>query len=134
MHYVGIDSSENMLKVFAERFPLATLVCVDFEGEISHIQGENDYCIIFNVVPHFENLLRVFMNANELLKTGGQLVMVHCRTREELKAHHKAINYTSAKEEPIPLDDELKELCRKTGFEIKMIEDEKYFYFECVKI
>lgn len=133
MHYVGIDISEEMLKAFAQRFPLATLVCGDFEGEISHIQGDNDFCIIFNAVPHFENLFRVFMNASELLKRGGKLVIVHCRTRAGLKAHHEAIQYTSPKAEPIPLDEELQTLCRETGFEIKVIEDTSYFYFECMK-
>lgn len=134
MHYVGIDISEKMLETFAERFPLATLVCEDFEGDISHIQGDNDYCIIFNAVPHFENLFRVFENANELLKVGGRFIIVHCRTREGLKAHHAAINYQSPKAEPIPLDEELVTLCREARFEIAALEDEDYFYFECVKL
>ncbi len=133
MYYVGIDISEEMLKIFRERFPLATLVCEDFEGEISHIQGENDYCILFNVIPHFDNLLSVFKNASKLLKCGGRLVIVHSRTRAGLKAHHKAINFTSNKEEPIPLDEEFITLCQAAGFQIEALEDQNYFYLQCIK-
>lgn len=134
VHYVGIDYAENMLQKFAERFPLATLVCGDFEKDVSHIQRDNDYCIIFNAVPHFEDLLSVFKNANKLLKSGGKLVIVHCRTREGLKAHHAKIGYTSNKKEPIPLDEEFMTLCKQTGFENVILEDEAYFYFEGIKL
>lgn len=132
-HYKGIDISEEMLEQLKKRFVDAEVSCMDFEKMAITPEEKYDYCIIFNSIPHFDNLNTTFQKAYHLLKEEGKLVIVHCRTRKQLKEHHKKIGYISPKEEPIPLDEELIRLCRKIGFKNDIIKDEDYFYFECQK-
>lgn len=133
VEYVGMDISDKMLEQFKGRFPEANLVQGDFENEWHQWGEEFDYCIIFNSIPHFNDMIMTIMHAASYLKEGGKLAIVHCRTREGLKAHHRAIGYQSQKEEPIPLNEELVALCRDEAFGDIMIEESHYFYFEATK-
>jgi demethylmenaquinone methyltransferase/2-methoxy-6-polyprenyl-1,4-benzoquinol methylase len=97
-----------MLKELKTKYPNAETVCADFEDEFS-MNYKFDFVIIFNSIPHFENLNMVFLNAYNNLKKNGKFIIVHTRTRHELKEHHKSIGYVG-KIDPIPSDDKLIEL------------------------
>jgi ubiquinone/menaquinone biosynthesis C-methylase UbiE len=130
-NYVALDISENMLKELKSLYPKAKTICDDFDKEIK-LKDKFDYIIIFNSIPHFENLNIVFSNASRYLKVGGTFAIVHSKTRDGLRQHHKSIGYNLGRA-AIPLDDTLYELVRRYEFRECTIKDEEFFYFSCKK-
>ncbi|MBF4693501.1 class I SAM-dependent DNA methyltransferase [Fusibacter ferrireducens] len=129
--YLGLDISENMLSAFRTVFPDAKTLCGNFDDNI-HLNQSFDLCIIFNSIPHFENLEMVFKNAYNHLKPEGMFAIVHARTRQGLKEHHQKINY-SISHDPIPSDDTLVQLCEANHFRLDTILDQDFFFFLCEK-
>ncbi|MBE9915649.1 class I SAM-dependent methyltransferase [Paenibacillus donghaensis] len=125
--YVAVDISNNMLKELKAKYPNAESFCADFEDEFS-MNYWFDFVIIFDSIPHFNNFDMVFLNAYKNLKNNGKFIIVHARTRHELKEHHKRIGYVG-KIDPIPSDDKLIELSNKYQFRNVCIEDEDYFCY-----
>ncbi|WMT39689.1 class I SAM-dependent methyltransferase [Paenibacillus sp. D2_2] len=125
--YVAVDISNNMLKELKAKYLNAETCCADFEEEFS-MNYWFDFVIIFNGIPHFDNINMVFLNVYNNLKNNGKLIIVHARTRHELEEHHKRIGYVG-KIDPIPNDDKLIELSQKYQFRNVCIEDEKYFCY-----
>lgn len=128
--YTGIDIADKMVEEFLSVYPQAEVRCADFESELP-LEGGYDDVIIFNSIPHFNDLDRVFENAYKLLRPSGTFAIAHARTREGLREHHKKIGHVSGKKHPIPEDAELTGLCAKHGFEGVIIEDSEYFFFSC---
>ncbi|MBD8045775.1 MAG: class I SAM-dependent methyltransferase [Clostridium argentinense] len=128
--YIAVDISEKMIKEFLQFYPNADVRLMNFENKIK-FEETFDYIIIFNSIPHFYDLNSVFENAYNNLKPHGKFIIAHCRTREDLKEHHKLIGYTSI--DPIPKDDTLNKLCNKYNFKEMKIHDINYFYFCCKK-
>ncbi|MDP4087782.1 MAG: class I SAM-dependent methyltransferase [Bacillota bacterium] len=130
-YYVALDISENMLAELKSLYPEATTICGDFDKEI-RLEDKFDYIIIFNSIPHFENLDMVFSNASRHLKVEGVFAIVHSRTREGLKQHHKNIGYSLGRD-AIPSDITLYELVERYEFKDCVVTDEDFFYFSCKK-
>lgn len=130
-NYIALDISEKMLEELKALYPEAKTICTDFDKEVE-LEQKFDYIIIFNSIPHFENLDIVFSNANKHLKNGGTFAIVHARTREGLKEHHKKIGFNLGRE-AIPNDDILGKLVKKYDFKENIIEDDDFFYFSCTK-
>lgn len=130
-NYVALDISEKMLEELKTLYPEAKTICADFDKEVE-LEEKFDYIIIFNSIPHFANLDIVFSNANKHLKNGGTFAIVHTRTREGLKEHHKKIGFNLGRE-AIPNDDILDKLVKKYGFGESVIEDDDFFYFSCIR-
>ncbi|PAB60368.1 class I SAM-dependent DNA methyltransferase [Anaeromicrobium sediminis] len=129
--YLGLDISEKMLEELKRTFPDADTICMDFDERVE-INDKFDYIIIFNSIPHFENMNIVFENAANLLNNNGKFSIIHARTREGLKEHHRRIGYNLGRE-AIPTDVVLKELSEKYNFSQIHIQDEDFFYFSCIK-
>lgn len=127
-NYIAIDISDEMVKKFLSIYPDTDVRCMDFEKKIVLSQSF-DYIIIFNSIPHFNDLNVVFENAFNNLKVGGKFVIAHSKTRQGLLDHHKKIGYKSDKKEPIPLDETLLELCSRYNFRNIETEDVEYYYF-----
>lgn len=83
--YIAFDISENMLNELVQLYPEVETICGDFDKEIN-LENKFNYIIIFNSIPHFENLDIVFLNAKRHLKAGGVFAIVHSRTRRWSKA------------------------------------------------
>ncbi len=130
-NYVALDISENMLNELKSLYPEAKTICDDFDKEIK-LEDKFDYIIIFNSIPHFENLNIVFSNASRHLKAGGIFAIVHSKTRDGLKQHHKSIGYNLGRD-AIPNDITLYELAGRNGFKDCIVNDEDFFYFSCKK-
>jgi len=130
-NYVALDISENMLKELKGLYPEAKTICDDFDKEVK-LEAIFDYIIIFNSIPHFENLDIVFANAYRHLKIGGTFAIVHSKTRGGLKQHHKNIGYNLGRD-AIPCNTALRELVEKNEFIDCIIDDEDFFYFSCRK-
>jgi len=129
--YVALDVSENMLKELKSLYPEAKTICDDFDRRVI-LEDSFDYIVIFNSIPHFENLDTVFDNASRHLKYGGTFAIVHSRTREGLKQHHRSIGYDMDRP-AIPENVVLKETAARLGFKDCIITDEDFFYFSCTK-
>lgn len=130
-HYLGLDISEKMLSSFQATFPNAPTLIGNFDAPLN-LDAKYDLCIIFNSIPHFENMEAVFENAYNSLKSGGKFAIVHARTRKQLALHHQKINYQMTRD-AIPSDFTLMTLCKQYGFGFRTIVDLDFFYFECVK-
>ncbi|WP_315120255.1 class I SAM-dependent methyltransferase [uncultured Clostridium sp.] len=128
--YIAIDISENMVNEFLNIYPEVDVRQADFETIVS-FENPFDYIIIYNSIPHFNNLDMVFKNAYNNLKIGGKFIIAHSKTRDGLKEHHKNIGYVSDKKEPIPEDVTLLELSNKYNFKNIKIDDSDYFCFSC---
>lgn len=129
-NYLAVDISEKMLEELNKVFPKAKTKCLDFDKKVS-LAEKFDYVIIFNSIPHFENMHTIFENAKKLLNTSGKFAIIHSRTREGIKKHHKKIGYNLGRE-PIPTDVILNELSREYSFDDVVIKNEEFFYFSCI--
>lgn len=129
--YVAIDISDKMVKEFSDLHPGTDVRCLDFEADVL-LENNFNFVIIYNSIPHFNNLNSVFLNAYTNLKTGGKFSISHSRTREGLKEHHSRIGFNSGKE-PIPTDQTLYQLSKEYGFKNVVIENREYFFFSCEK-
>ncbi|QTL97859.1 methyltransferase domain-containing protein [Iocasia frigidifontis] len=129
--YIGIDIAENMIKEFTRLHPEADVRQADYESRIS-LDENFDIIIIFDSIPHFKKLDNVFDNSYNNLKSNGKFIIVHSKTREELKKHHKKIGYKPVRE-PIPNDETLISLSKKYNFKNIRIENKSYFMFICEK-
>jgi Methylase involved in ubiquinone/menaquinone biosynthesis len=129
--YVALDISENMLKELNALYPNTSTICANFDKELE-LNASFNYIVIFNSIPHFENLNIVFSNASRHLNPGGTFVIAHSKTRAGLKQHHKNIGYDLGRD-AIPNDIILQELVHKYNFKDYTVEDEDFFYFSCKK-
>ncbi|MBU3114467.1 class I SAM-dependent DNA methyltransferase [Clostridium lacusfryxellense] len=126
--YVGIDISGKMIEEFRNNYPLADLRKADFESKVL-LEIPFDYIIIFNSIPHFNNLDAIFENAYNNLNSEGKFIIAHSKTRQGLKEHHSRIGFVSDKKNPIPTDEQLLECCKIHGFSDLTIVDIDYFCF-----
>jgi len=127
--YMAIDISEKMLEEFARQYKDVKMQLLDFEKP-TKLKDKYDYIIIFNSIPHFEDLNAVFQNSKNNLKDGGKLSIIHTRTRLGLVEHHNRIDYNLGRA-AIPKDDTLDTLCNEHGFKIEEILDDDFFFFSC---
>ena len=126
--YVGVDISKKMIDVFFNSYPNVDVRLVDFESNVL-LEKSFDFIIIFNSIPHFNDLDSVFRNAYNNLKSGGTFIISHSKTREALKEYHRKIGYVPDKKEPIPSDERLLDCCKRYGFSNLNILDNDYFCF-----
>jgi len=126
--YVGVDNSQKMIEEFFIKYPNVDVRLVDFESNVL-FKKPFDYIIIFNSIPHFNELDAVFINAYNNLNSGGIFIISHSKTREGLKEHHRKIGYVPDKKEPIPSDELLLDYCKRYGFTDLNILDDEYFCF-----
>jgi len=130
-NYLGIDISEEMLIEFKKRFPEVKTCCMNFEEKVN-LDRKFDVIVLFDSIPHFERIDILFENAAEILNKGGIFYIIHSKTRNQLKEHHKKINY-NLNRDAIPNDMTLEKECLKLNLKNIIIEDEKFFFFNCQK-
>ncbi|MCS5421442.1 MULTISPECIES: class I SAM-dependent DNA methyltransferase [Psychrilyobacter] len=130
-NYLGIDISEEMLMEFKKRFPEVETCCMNFEEKIN-LDRKFDIIVLFDSIPHFERIDILFENAAKILNKGGIFYIIHSKTRNQLKEHHKKINY-NLNRDAIPNDMTLEKECLKLNLKNIVIKDEKFFFFSCQK-
>lgn len=129
-YYLGIDIASKMLDVFKEKFPEANVKRVDFETKIE-LDKTFDFVIVFDTIPHLQKIDMVFKNAYKQLKIGGVFLIVHSKTRQELKEHHDKIEHDQ--DNAIPTDEVLRLMSWTYGFEDMLVKDDDYFLFSAKK-
>jgi len=132
-YYMGVDISDNMLEQFVKAYSDVYLKQLDFNSRLKEDLGTYDYVIIYNSIPHFDQLDLVFENAKRCLNKNGVFSIIHARSRQGLREHHKRIGYVP-QGDSIPTDETLRLLCSTHDFEASFIEDDDFFYFSCKKV
>jgi ubiquinone/menaquinone biosynthesis C-methylase UbiE len=125
----AIDYSEKMVQTCKRKHSHIKNVNITI-GDIEEgtIHPETfDAVICFCVFPHLENKQRALKNINNLLKSGGKLVIAHALSSEELKAHHKKVSEHVA-QSVLPEKAEMTQLLEQTGFVGISITDEPGCY------
>lgn len=126
---VGIDISENMVKLAREKFPEAKVIC----GDATDFAFEEkfDVIMIYNAFPHFDRAEKLIENLSDSLKPSGRLSVAHGISEKELNECHSG----SAKNVslPLPKKEELSEML-KPYFDVDvLISDERMYMVSGVK-
>lgn len=124
--YLGIDISPKMIEVFKEKHPDADIKRIDFENNVE-LDKKFDFVIIYDTIPHLDKIDMVFKNAHKHLKVGGQFLIIHSKTRRELKKQKDEVGHRQ--EESIPTDEVLKLMSWTYNFEDTRINDQDYFLY-----
>ncbi|WP_018963672.1 class I SAM-dependent methyltransferase [Coprothermobacter platensis] len=89
---VGLDYSENMLKIAKTKFPKETYPNIDFIlGDIMTFSPtqEFDFVICYSSFPHFPDKEGSIRKMAKLLKKGGKLAILHSESREHINTMHR---------------------------------------------
>ena len=76
--------------------------------------GHFDRVICFAAFPHFERPEKAVCEMGRVLRVGGELIIAHLMSREELARHHAT--HQSVKEDRLPDHDQMKALFLSAGF------------------
>ncbi|KAA6317196.1 Ubiquinone/menaquinone biosynthesis C-methyltransferase UbiE [termite gut metagenome] len=130
---VCFDISPQMLLELKKKYPAAHTVQGNFEA-FDCKKEYFDCILIFNTFPHFKHQAGAVKKVFEMLVGGGQFVIFHSLTREELaRAHGEGKDITR---DILPSQSELKNMFLKAGFKNKNIvlqEDENGCFFSATK-
>jgi demethylmenaquinone methyltransferase/2-methoxy-6-polyprenyl-1,4-benzoquinol methylase len=82
----GVDISQEMAKIAAEKFPEVNVVCGDVE-EVDFGRSF-DAIMVYNAFPHFPEPAKLIEALARLVKPGGRLSVAHGMSRAALQSHH----------------------------------------------
>ena len=82
----GIDISPEMVKIAAEKFPAANIICGDVEEYA--FERMFDLVMVFNAFPHFPEPARLIEALAAVTKPGGRLSIAHGMSKAQLDKHH----------------------------------------------
>ena len=107
----GVDVSPKMIEIAKAKFngPNINLICAD--AQTYDFNKKFDKCVIFNALPHFTNLEKLFSNLAKYLKPQGVITIAHDKSREEINKHHE--HKASGVSNELLRQDELKLLMEK---------------------
>lgn len=82
----GIDISQEMARIAAEKFPEVKVICGDVEE--AKFDKLFDAIMVYNAFPHFPDPARLIEVLARAVKPGGRLSVAHSMSREKLQQHH----------------------------------------------
>jgi ubiquinone/menaquinone biosynthesis C-methylase UbiE len=128
----AIDLSEKMVQKCKVKYsPIKNVTIKVGNIEDTAFPTESfDAVICFGVFPHVEHKDKALQHTYSILKPGGNLVIAHALSSEELKAHHKKVSQHVA-QSTLPEKGEMTQLLKQTGFAGIRIRDEPGCYL-CV--
>jgi demethylmenaquinone methyltransferase/2-methoxy-6-polyprenyl-1,4-benzoquinol methylase len=89
---VGIDFSKRMTHRAKRNFPFRNCVVIDAEAEHLPLRDKSfDMVISFAAFAHFTDKQKVITEAGRILKTGGNLHILHLASSKELEKHHHQV-------------------------------------------
>ena len=126
-----LDISPNMIAELKRKYPEAAAYAQDFETAALP-QNHFDKVLLFNALPHFDDVNLVMQKAYGMLKEGGVFVIFHSLTRSELQNIHG--KQEEVQEDELPPQSELRAAFTAAGFkDIILKEDEFGVFFSGVK-
>lgn len=84
---MGIDISDEMVKIARKKFPHIDVICGDVEN--TDFGRKFDAVMVYNAFPHFPEPARLIERLAGLTKQGGRLSVAHSMSRAQLHQHHK---------------------------------------------
>lgn len=127
-HIIAVDYSENMIEVAKSKHPeserLSYRVQDIYEMEDSK---EYDKIICFSCFPHFPDPMRAIKVLTHALKEGGELVIAHSSSKEEINHVHETGGAEICNDylPPAEIMGEMYEAC---GLEVTMSRDNDDYY------
>jgi ubiquinone/menaquinone biosynthesis C-methylase UbiE len=125
---VCLDYAEEMLKLARAK---------GFKGNISYICADIedsrltanffDAVVCYSSFPHIKNKPRALDEINRITKAGGQLIICHTSSRENINQTHRGIPLVS--DDLLPEENEARRMLSTAGFNNIKIEDREDSYF-----
>jgi demethylmenaquinone methyltransferase/2-methoxy-6-polyprenyl-1,4-benzoquinol methylase len=84
---VGIDISEEMVKIAQSKFPQVNVLCGDVENAV--FPQKFDCIVVYNAFPHFPNPETLISVLAGHLAPGGLLTVAHGMSRAAIDRHHE---------------------------------------------
>jgi len=127
---VGLDYSENMLRIAREKFPKESYPNVDFVfGGILTYEAYDkfDVVICYSSFPHFPDKAGSIKKMAKLLKPRGKLAICHSQGRNHINKMHKDMGGDMAKVE-LPSADIVSRFMAEANLNVQIAidNDEKY--------
>jgi len=83
----GIDISPEMARIAQKKFPQINVICGDVENV--DFNRKFDVIMVYNALPHFNNIGVLLNKLNEHLAENGIITVAHSMSREKLIRHHE---------------------------------------------
>ena len=83
----GIDTSPEMAKIAASKFPEVRVICGDVEE--TAFEKQFDAAMVYNAFPHFPEPAKLIEALAGVIKPGGRLSVAHSMSRAQLQQHHQ---------------------------------------------
>lgn len=84
---LGVDISEKMLAIANKKYPNIETKCID--ALKLKTNKKYDRIVVYNCLPHFDDVDKLIKKLTKLLKTNGRLTIAHSMSRKEVNELHK---------------------------------------------
>lgn len=125
--YVGIDISQEMIKIARKKFPNAFFINDDFEKY--DFKEKFDLVFIFNTFPHLENQKLSLLKTRRILNKDGKIIIAHSLPLKKVNQIHKKINNPLVSRQRVSVKS-IKGLLKKANFKRIKIISKNFFYAE----
>jgi ubiquinone/menaquinone biosynthesis C-methylase UbiE len=125
---IALDFSLAMLRTAKTKYPAGRVRFLQADAHHLCLREETfDAVICFSTFPHFHNQASVLREFRRVLKSGGQLSIIHFMSREEINAFHARV-VGPVRKDMLPDHDDMARLLTRAGFRDISIEDRPSFY------
>jgi len=134
LNFFITDISGKMLKEGWKRFGSLKFSWIQADSIYLPFKKESfEHIFCFSAFPHFEDKEKVLKEAYRLLKNGGNFLIFHLRSRQDINQFHSQKCFPISKDF-LPEEKRFRNWAEKIRFSIKAIEDSKeHFVVHFVK-
>jgi ubiquinone/menaquinone biosynthesis C-methylase UbiE len=131
----AVDFAEEMVGLGKEKFrhdprvdfQSASVEALPFDDQFF------DHVVCFGALPHFEDKGTALIEMGRVLKTGGNLIIAHALSSQEIKNHHKGSSPVAL--DCLPEESEMRTLLTNNSFQMtRLIDRPKYYLCESIKL
>ena len=125
---IAVDIAEKMIEIAKMKFSFHN---VDFVvGDVLEMELPKNYfnyIICYSMFPHFKNKQTAVTKLSDYLSIGGELVICHTQSREEINNFHQS-SFVAVKNDNLPPAEKIKEYYLRAGIEAtSVVDNEKMF-------
>lgn len=124
----AIDYAEEMAVVAASKnYELITPFCADAQN-LPFPDEKFDSVIAFHVFPHFSDATAGLYECRRVLKSGGEVSIIHLRSSDELNDFHATLN-GPVKHHTLMNGEEMGRMLQRMNYDVEWVVDEPGEYF-----
>ena len=125
---IALDFSLAMLRTAKTKYPAGRVRFLQADAHHLCLREKTvDAVVCFSTFPHFDNQANVLREFRRVLKSGGQLSIIHFMSREEINAFHARV-VGPVRKDALPDHDDMARFLTRAGFRDISIEDRPSFY------